>query len=93
VRQLKDMKGTIDVEDLHPSVFVLFAGLCGKTLAQAHARSGDFSQIAGYLGKGDRFDVAIAEFAQSYADQVERDHEEFCAAVRGGQLPVEVGLH
>jgi uncharacterized protein (DUF2252 family) len=93
VRQLKDMKGTIDVEDLHPSVFVLFAGLCGKTLAQAHARSGDFCQIAGYLGKGDRFDVAIAGFAQSYADQVERDHEEFCAAVRSGQLPVEVGLH
>jgi uncharacterized protein (DUF2252 family) len=93
VRQLKDMKGTVDVQDLHPSVFVLFAGLCGRTLAQAHARSGDFCQIAGYLGKGERFDIAVAEFARSYADQVERDHQAFCAALRGGRLPVEVGLH
>ena len=64
VRQLKDMKGTVDIADLKPSVLVLFAGLCGQTLAQAHARSGDFCQIAGYLGEDDQFDVAIAEFAQ-----------------------------
>jgi hypothetical protein len=87
------MKGTVDVEDLRPSVFVLFAGLCGRTLAQAHARSGDFCQIAGYLGNGDQFDVAVAQFAQSYADQAERDHQALADAVRGGRLPVEPGVH
>jgi uncharacterized protein (DUF2252 family) len=93
VRQLKDMKGTVDIADLNPTVFVLFAGLCGRTLAQAHARSGDFCQITGYLGKNDRFDVAIAEFAQSYADQVEQDYQALADAVRGGRLPVEIGVH
>ena len=93
VRQLKDMKGTVDVEDLHPSVFVLFAGLCGRTLAQAHARSGDFCGIAGYLGKSDAFDVAVAQFARAYADQVERDHQALADAVRRGRLPAELGLH
>ena len=93
VRQLKDMKGTVDIADLHPAVLVQFAGLCGRTLAQAHARSGDFCQIAGYLGKGDRFDVAVAELAHSYADQVERDHQSLVDAVRGGRLPAEIELH
>ncbi len=93
VRQLKDMKGTVDIEDLHPTVLVLFAGLCGRTLAQAHARSGDFCQIAGYLGKGEAFDRAISKFAHAYADQVERDHQALVDAVRVGRLPAELGLH
>ena len=93
VRQLKDMKGTVDIAELHPTVLVLFAGLCGLTLAQAHARSGDVCQIAGYLGESDHFDVAVAEFARSYADQVERDHQSLADAVRGGRLPAELGLH
>jgi uncharacterized protein (DUF2252 family) len=93
VRQLKDMKGTVDVADLAPSVLVQFAGLCGRTLGQAHARSGDFCQIAGYLGNGDQFDVAISQFAHAYADQVERDHEVLAKAVRDGRLPVELAVH
>jgi uncharacterized protein (DUF2252 family) len=93
VRQLKDMKGTVDVADLAPSVLVRFAGLCGRTLGQAHARSGDFCQIAGYVGKSDQFDVAITRFARAYADQVERDHAALAGAVRGGRLPAELGLH
>ncbi|HXU68632.1 MAG TPA: DUF2252 domain-containing protein [Polyangia bacterium] len=93
VRQLKDMKGTIDVADLDPNVFVLFAGLCGRTLAQAHARSGDFCGIAGYLGKDDQFDVAVTQFAHAYADQTLRDHDALADAVRGGRLPVELGVH
>jgi uncharacterized protein (DUF2252 family) len=93
VRQLKDMKGTVDVADLSPSMLVLFAGLCGRTLAQAHARSGDFSQIAGYLGKGDVFDAAITRFAHAYADQVEQDYDALTSAVRGGRLPVELAVH
>lgn len=93
VRQLKDMKGTVDVADLRKSVLVRFAGLCGRTLGQAHARSGDFCQIAGYLGDDEAFDVAIADFAQAYADQGERDHEALTEAVRRGRLPVELGVH
>jgi uncharacterized protein (DUF2252 family) len=93
MRQLKDMKGTFDVADMQPSILARFAGLCGRTLGQAHARSGDFCQIAGYLGRCDEFDVAVAKFALAYADQVERDHQALKRAVRGGQLPVELGLH
>jgi uncharacterized protein (DUF2252 family) len=89
VRQLKDMKGTIDIHDMDPQTIVDFAELCGMTLANAHARSGDFCQIAGYLGKGERFDTSIAEFADAYADQVEQDHALFERAVRAGRLPVE----
>jgi uncharacterized protein (DUF2252 family) len=93
VRQLKDMKGTIDFEKLTPSVLVGFAALCGRTLAQAHARSGDFCQIAGYLGKGDQFDVALRKFALAYADLVERDHDALLSAARGGRMPLAEALH
>jgi uncharacterized protein (DUF2252 family) len=89
VRQLKDMKGTVDIDDMDPQTIVDFSALCGLTLAHAHARSGDFCQIAGYLGKGDRFDRAITKFAEAYADQVERDHALLEKAVRAGRLPVE----
>src|SRR5262249_17110260 len=61
VRQLKDMKGTVDIDEMAPQTIVDFAALCGMTLAHAHARSGDFCQIAGYLGKGDCFDEALAD--------------------------------
>lgn len=74
-REMKDMKGTFDVAELHPKVFLRFAG--------------DFCQIAGCLGRNDRFDVAIADFAHAYADQVERDHRALADAVRTGRLPVE----
>ena len=86
-RQLKDMKGSAIVEDMSADELVLYGGLCGWTLARAHARSGDRVQIAGYLGKSERFDRAIAEFAQAYADQTERDHAALCAAVKSGRLP------
>jgi uncharacterized protein (DUF2252 family) len=89
VRQLKDMKGTVDIDEMDPQTIVDFAELCGMTLAHAHARSGDFCQIAGYLGKGDRFDAAIGAFGDAYADQVERDHALLECAVRSGRLPVE----
>jgi uncharacterized protein (DUF2252 family) len=89
VRQLKDMKGTVDIDEMDPQTIVDFAALCGMTLAHAHARSGDFCQIAGYLGKGERFDTAIADFAEAYADQVERDHALLAQAVHAGRLPVE----
>jgi uncharacterized protein (DUF2252 family) len=92
VRQLKDMKGTVDIEDMEPETIVEFAGLCGRTLAQAHARTGDFCQIAGYLGKNDEFADAIVEFAEAYAGRVEADHEQLVKAVQAGRLPAELGV-
>jgi uncharacterized protein (DUF2252 family) len=86
-RQLKDMKGSAKVESMSPDELVLYAGLCGWALARAHARSGDRVQIAAYLGKSDRFDRAVADFAVAYADQNERDHAALCAAVASGRLP------
>jgi uncharacterized protein (DUF2252 family) len=90
-RQLRDMKGSADVEGMSPDELVLYAGLCGWALARAHARSGDRAQIAGYLGKSERFDGAIANFAESYADQTERDHAALCAAVKSGKVPGDAG--
>jgi uncharacterized protein (DUF2252 family) len=86
-RQLKDMKGSAKVEDMSPDELVIYAGLCGWALARAHARSGDRVEIAAYLGKSDRFDRAVADFAEDYADQNERDHAALCAAVKSGRLP------
>src|SRR5215210_1248844 len=88
-RQLKDMKGSAKVEDMSPDELVLYAGLCGWALARARARSGDRVQIAGYLGKSERFDRAIADFAQAYADQIERDHAALCAAVKSGRIAAD----
>ena len=75
------------VESMSSDELVLYAGLCGWALARAHARSGDRVQIAAYLGKSDRFDRAVADFAVAYADQNERDHTALCAAVASGRLP------
>jgi len=90
-RQLKDMKGSAKVEEMSPDELVIYAGLCGWALARAHARSGDRVRIAGYLGKSERFDTAVADFAEAYADQNERDHAALCAAVSSGRLPSEAG--
>jgi len=91
-RQLRDMKGSAQVERMSPDELVLYAGLCGWALARAHARSGDRVQIAAYLGKSERFDGAIAAFAEAYADQTERDHAALCAAVKTGKVPGHVGV-
>jgi uncharacterized protein (DUF2252 family) len=85
-RQLKDMKGSAKVETMSPDELLIYAELCGWALARAHACSGDRVQIAGYLGKSERFDVAIADFAQAYADQNERDHAALCDAVKSGRI-------
>jgi hypothetical protein len=86
VRQLHDWKGGADVDRLQVQGAWLYARLCGATLARAHARWGDRIAIAAYLGKGDAFDRAIADFSAAYADQNERDHDAFAAAVRSGRL-------
>jgi len=88
-RQLKDMKGSAKVESMSADELVLYAGLCGWALARAHARSGDRVQIAAYLGKSERFDHAIADFAAAYADQTERDHAALLAAVQSGRVAAD----
>jgi hypothetical protein len=65
---------------------LLYAQLCGRTLAHAHAKSGDAALISGYLGKSDAFDQAIGEFALAYADQNEQDHAELVSAVNSGRI-------
>jgi uncharacterized protein (DUF2252 family) len=88
VRQLWDQKGSARVEIMDPSALTAYAQICGTTLAHAHARSGDRIAIAGYLGKGDTFDKAIAAFAESYADQNERDYAALKAAADDGRIEV-----
>jgi uncharacterized protein (DUF2252 family) len=92
VRQLWDGKGSAVVERMTPKTMVLYARLCGWTLARAHARSGDRIAIAAYLGKGDVFDRAIGDFAEAYADQNERDYKEFASAVKEGRLQAEADI-
>jgi uncharacterized protein (DUF2252 family) len=88
VRQLWDQKGSARVENMDPRALTAYAQICGTTLAHAHARSGDRIAIAGYLGKGDTFDEAMAAFAEKYADQNERDYEALKAAEAGGRIEV-----
>jgi uncharacterized protein (DUF2252 family) len=86
VRQLRDWKGSADVAVMVPRGMTLYGRLCGWTLARAHARSGDRVAIASYLGNGDVFDRALAEFAERYADQNEQDYRALQAAVDAGRL-------
>jgi uncharacterized protein (DUF2252 family) len=92
IRQLRDMKGSIDVPSMMPLGLSVYAGLCGWTLARAHARSGDPVAIAAYLGKRDTFDKAILRFAERYADHTELDHAAFVQAVETGRLQAVRGV-
>ncbi len=91
VRQLWDQKASVPIESLGPSRLAEYGRICGWTLARAHARSGDRAAIAGYLGAGDRFDRAIADFSELYADQNERDYAALGAAVKAGKIAAETG--
>jgi uncharacterized protein (DUF2252 family) len=86
VRQLQDMKGAVDLARLKAGSLATYSALCGWALARAHARSGDPVRLAGYLGRGDAMDQAIVRFAGEYADQTERDHATFAAAVKDEHL-------
>jgi uncharacterized protein (DUF2252 family) len=91
-RQLRDMKGSADPEAMAPIGLTFYARTCGWTLARAHARSGDAVAIAEYLGASDAFDKSITNFSERYADQNERDYEEFVNAVRSGRLEAVEGV-
>jgi hypothetical protein len=86
VRQLRDWKFSVPIEVMLPEGMTLYARLCGWTLARAHARSGDRIALAAYLGGSARFDQAIADFAETYADQNERDYALFQNAVKQGKV-------
>jgi uncharacterized protein (DUF2252 family) len=92
IRQLRDMKFSYDVALMGPKAFLALAGLCGTTLARAHARTGDPAQIAGYLGDRPVFDEAVTRFAEAYADQTAVDHQALLAAIRSGRVPAESGF-
>jgi uncharacterized protein (DUF2252 family) len=92
VRQFQDWKGSADTDTMLVPGATLFSRMCGATLARAHARWGDRIAIAAYLGKGDAFDRAIADFSAAYADQNEQDYAAFAAAVKSGRLTARTGL-
>ena len=92
VRQLWDGKGSALVETMNPTALTVYAELCGKALAKAHARSGDAIAIGSYLGAGDSFDRALASFAEAYADQNERDYRALREAAESGRVAVQTGL-
>jgi uncharacterized protein (DUF2252 family) len=92
VRQLRDWKFSLDIDAMRPSGMQIYGELCAWTLARSHARSGDSVAIAAYLGSSDVFDQAIAQFASSYADQTERDHQALATAAATGRVIAQRGL-
>ncbi len=88
-RQLRDMKTSIKLKGMSSSCLKNYAEICGMGLARAHARSGCPNLISGYLGKRDRFDQAVADFAAAYTNQVKHDHQLLVEAVRSGQIKVQ----
>ncbi len=91
-RQLKDWKGSAEIEQMVPKGMAMYGELCGWTLARAHARSGDRIAIATYLDDGSSFDRAILEFSNAYAQQNERDYQALAAAVKSGKIVAQEGL-
>jgi uncharacterized protein (DUF2252 family) len=89
IRQLRDMKFSLDVTIMNPLQLSRYAEICGWTLARAHARSGDAAMISGYLGKTDVFDRAVGTFADLYAYQAEHDCERFLEAIQSGEITAQ----
>jgi hypothetical protein len=91
VRQYRDWKGSITIEELRPDGFLRYGELCAWGLARAHARSGDRIAIAGYLGSSPAFEHAVADFAETYADVTEGDHGQLTEAVTAGRVSAQTG--
>ena len=91
-RQLWDWKGSAAIESMRSKELTFYVSLCGRALALAHARGGDRMGIAGYLGRSDAFDHAIAAFAEAYADQTDRDYAALVKAVKEGRIKAEAGI-
>jgi uncharacterized protein (DUF2252 family) len=91
-RQLKDWKGSAEIDQMDPERMAIYGKLCGWTLARAHARTGDRVAIASYLGNGPKFDRAMLEFSNAYAEQNDRDYQQLDEAVRSGRIVAQTGL-
>ena len=89
---VRQMKGSIPIEWLKGSPFLMYARACGTLLARAHSRSGDIAKIAGYCGKSAALDEAIAYWAEAYGDQTEGDYEALLKAIADGQVPAEMEI-
>jgi hypothetical protein len=92
LRQLRDWKYSANIEDMKAAAMTGYGRMCGWTLARAHARTGDRIAIAAYLGGSDKFDRAVADFAETYADQNERDHGALANAVASGRVQAQTGI-
>ncbi len=92
LRQLRDWKYSAKIERMNHAAMTTYGRMCGWTLARAHARTGDRIAIAAYLGRSDTFDQAIADFADTYADQTERDQAALADAVASGRVHAQVGI-
>jgi uncharacterized protein (DUF2252 family) len=92
IRQFHDWKGSVEIETMRVPGMTLYARMCGATLARAHARWGDRIAVGAYLGPGEIFDRAVADFSAVYADQNERDYEALANAVKSGRIPAEIGV-
>jgi uncharacterized protein (DUF2252 family) len=92
VRQLRDWKYSAQIDRMKHAAMTTYGRMCGWTLARAHARTGDRIAIAAYLGRSDTFDQATADFAETYADQTERDHAALADAVASGRVQAQMGI-
>ena len=90
LRQLRDMKFSLDISIMKPIQLSRYAEVCGWTLARAHARSGDAAMLYGYMGKSDTFDRAIGTFARLYTDQLEKDYAIFLNAIESGEIKADI---
>jgi uncharacterized protein (DUF2252 family) len=91
IRQLRDMKMSAIIEDMDTPMLRHYGRMCAQALARAHARSGDAPRIAGYMGSSRTFDEAVGKFAVDYADQNQKDHRAFVAAIREGRIEATMG--
>jgi hypothetical protein len=91
-RQLKDMKGSVDVSTLDAAGFKKYVAVCAVCLARAHARAGDAAATSGYMGKGKSLGKVVANFAVAYADQTELDHQTLVDAIESGRVVAETGI-
>jgi hypothetical protein len=91
-RQLRDWKYSAEINRMTAAAMTGYGRMCGWTLARAHARTGDRIAIAAYLGASDKFDQAIADFAETYADQTERDHAALADAAANGRVQAQAGI-
>ena len=89
VRQLRDMKGSVPLDDARPDGLTLYGRLCGAALARCGCPAGQPALLAGYLGSSTAFDASLAAVRVSYADQNDRDYESFLDAIRSGRVPAE----